>query len=154
MEFKPGSLGPGLPRRALVVSPQHCIVIQPAGMGGSEARLVPAKGLLHLPGVRQKKGCRKVEYFHLVFDRHEIILSEGVWAESFFPGPVALGTLRRDVAIEVAEILGIDVDTPNLDRYTDLHLLSMSDAKELINVTTPTHLAENFSHRHSPAVGF
>ena len=34
--------------------------------------------------------CRRVTYFHLLFERHEVIFSNGVPSESFFPGPQAL----------------------------------------------------------------
>ncbi|SHG73227.1 Hint domain-containing protein [Marivita hallyeonensis] len=96
IEFKPGSLGVGKPNRTLSVSPQHRILItspEPVAGKGASATLVAAKGLLHHRGVRQKRGCKSVEYFHLVFSKHEVIFSEGVATESFFPGRVAMGTL-------------------------------------------------------------
>lgn len=87
IEFKANALGRGLPKRRLVVSPQHRMLVRARGM---EEVLVPAKSLTTQPGVRRMSGRRTVLYCHLVFDRHEIISAEGCWTESFFPGAYAL----------------------------------------------------------------
>jgi len=29
--------------------------------------------------------CGEIEYFHILFDRHELVQSEGTWSESFYP---------------------------------------------------------------------
>ncbi len=107
IEFKPGSLGPGLPKRTLCVSPQHRVLItstDPEIGQSAVGQLVAAKGLLHHRGVRQKKGCNAVEYFHMIFDRHEVIFSEGVATESFYPGPVAIGALDHAAKSELTSI--------------------------------------------------
>ena len=101
--FKPNSLGPGRPSRVLCVSPQHRMLL--ADEAGQEL-LVPAKSLTDRKGVRVMRGKRQVTYFHLVFDRHEIILSEGTPTESFFPGPVALSSIPPEVRDEILEIFG------------------------------------------------
>ena len=99
--FKPGSLGRGTPRTDLIVSPQHRIVLRDADGSGAEV-LLPAKAFLGQPGVRQLAGKRQVQYFALLLDRHQILIANGAWVESFRPGPVALAGLseaqRRDVA--------------------------------------------------------
>ena len=100
IEFKPGSLGHNLPIATLCVSPQHRILITLE----AEEKLVAAKGFLHLKGVRIKKGCRSVDYYHLIFDRHEIVYSEGVATESFLPGPVAMSALEEVVQEELRGI--------------------------------------------------
>ncbi len=107
IEFKPGSLGPELPRRTLCVSPQHRILITSAAPNTAQStvgQLVAAKGLLHHRGIRQKNGCKAVEYFHLVFERHEVIYSEGVATESFYPGPAAVGTMDKAARRELLSI--------------------------------------------------
>ena len=96
MAFRAGCLGRGLPRRPLVLSPQHRLLIAapelaPAA-GGMEA-LAPAVGLTGLPGVRRMRGKRQVVYIALMLERHEVIEAEGVAVESFYPGPVGLATL-------------------------------------------------------------
>ncbi|MEO0918657.1 MAG: Hint domain-containing protein, partial [Pseudomonadota bacterium] len=108
IEIKPGSLGGGLPLRTLCVSPQHRILLANLATRqafGTGEWLVPAKALTRLPGIRQKTGCRRVTYFHLVFDQHEIIVSEGAMTESLYPGPMATSSLDRDCQKELREIL-------------------------------------------------
>ncbi len=107
IEIKPGSLGNGLPRRTLCVSPQHRILLANLATRqafGTGEWLVPAKALTQLPGIRQKTGCRKVTYVHLIFDQHEIIFSEGAMTESLFPGPMAIQSLDSDCQNELLEI--------------------------------------------------
>ncbi len=107
IEIKAGSLGDGLPRRTLCVSPQHRILIANTATReafGNGEWLVPAKALTHLKGIRQKMGCRTVAYFHLVFDQHEVIFSEGAKTESMFPGPMATQSLSKDCQSELFKI--------------------------------------------------
>jgi len=104
--FEPDSLGPGRPTRRLCVSPQHRMLV--ADASGNKV-LVPAKSLTALKGVRVMKGKRKVTYFHLVFDRHEIIMSNGILTESFFPGPMALAYIPKSARDEICELFGMDV---------------------------------------------
>ena len=77
--------------RPLVVSPQHGVLLSHDG----EEILVRAKHLAGLAGgaARVMAGCRRVSYCHLLFERHEVIYSDGMPSESFFPGPGALGGL-------------------------------------------------------------
>lgn len=131
--FKPNSLGPGRPRRALCVSPQHRILL--ADAAGQEL-LVPAKSLTGRKGVRVMKGKRHVTYFHLVFDRHEIILSEGTPTESFFPGPVALSSIPQEARDEILGIFGSQA-RPSVDRLA-------APAAPICRVGTARKLADTF----------
>jgi hypothetical protein len=82
-----GSLGRGLPRRDLNVSPQHRMLVDgPRAelLFGEAEVLVAATHLTGLAGVEQALP-RGVTYFHLLFDRHEIICAEGSWTESYQP---------------------------------------------------------------------
>ena len=107
--FEPSSLGGGRPNRRLCVSPQHRVLVtDPEG----HESLVPAKSLIDCRGVRVMRGKRRITYFHLVFDRHEIILSDGVFTESFFPGPMALSAISQSARAEVTEIFGLDTGEP------------------------------------------
>jgi hypothetical protein len=92
IEFKPDALGFGVPRKRLVVSPQHRMLVQnPEG----DQVLVPAKALTEREGIRVMKGCRKVSYVHLVFARHEIVKAHGCWSESFYPGTYVTSRIKR-----------------------------------------------------------
>ncbi|MGI3776711.1 MAG: Hint domain-containing protein [Janthinobacterium lividum] len=68
------ALGPGLPRRDLVLSPEHALLL-----GGV---LVPVRVLADGAAVAQESPER-VTYFHVELDRHGVILAEGLPAESY-----------------------------------------------------------------------
>ncbi|MEL6999058.1 MAG: Hint domain-containing protein, partial [Pseudomonadota bacterium] len=98
IEIKSGSLGPGLPRQTLVVSPQHRVLLQGTAvetMFGAREVLALAKGLTGLDHIRAMSGKRDVTYYSLLCERHEVILANGAWSESFYVGPTALSMLHR-----------------------------------------------------------
>lgn len=96
IEIKQGALGAGLPIRRLVVSPQHQILVSTPGQ---PQVFVPAKALAaYHRGIRVMKGRRQVCYHHLVFEKPEIVRAEGVWSESFRPGPWMTSTLAPGLA--------------------------------------------------------
>ena len=76
----------------LILSPQHRVLISTTE---GEA-IVPAKALLRQRGVRLMKGRRKVTYVTLLTRQHQIIAANGVWVETFYPGPIALGYLSPE----------------------------------------------------------
>ncbi|MGR3433350.1 MAG: Hint domain-containing protein, partial [Shimia sp.] len=89
-----GALGGGRPLRDLTVSPQHRMLWTGALAElhtGEREVLIPAHHLCALPGV-SRGGTRPVTYVHVMCARHEVILSEGLWSESFQPAaPVVEG---------------------------------------------------------------
>lgn len=98
-----GALGAGSPARNLVVSPQHRVLVTGARselMTGEVEVLVPALHLIGHGGTR-RMAPSPVSYFHLLFDAHEIVRSDGAWSESFQPGGDALDSMdslqRREV---------------------------------------------------------
>ena len=91
--FGPHALGENQPNWPLAVSPNHRILLTKAWLRGPvepDGVLVPAKALLDLPGVRQMRGKREVTYFHILLSRHGILFANGMAAESFYPGVMAL----------------------------------------------------------------
>jgi hypothetical protein len=100
-----GAIGPGCPRRSVMLSRQHRILIRSMALlracGDGEA-LAPAVGLLDLPGVRLRDGLDGVSYYHILLDRHEIVCANGLWAETLFLGPQARRTLSPADLAEIA----------------------------------------------------
>lgn len=99
-----GSLGADLPRRNLRVSPQHRMLISSRiteRMFGQQEVLVAANKLCVLPGIYVDEDVPDVEYFHILFDKHEIIYAEGSATESLYPGPQALKSLTEAARAEV-----------------------------------------------------
>jgi hypothetical protein len=93
-----GALGCGLPRRDLVVSRQHRVLVSSkiAGrMFGEHDVLIAAIKLTDLPGIFVDDAMTEVSYFHVMFDAHQIVLSEGAATESLFTGPQALKAVPR-----------------------------------------------------------
>ena len=99
-----GALGEGLPARDLCVSPQHRVLVSGArlrlALSLAEA-LVPARHLVNGRTILREAGDLPVSYHHLLFDRHEVIYSEGVPTESFHPGRWGLGVLAEEARAEV-----------------------------------------------------
>ncbi len=75
IRFRTGSLGGGLPRRDLLVSPEHAMFL-----GGI---LIPARCLVNGSSVVQERKLDRVEYFHVELDSHDVLLVEGAPSESF-----------------------------------------------------------------------
>lgn len=91
-----GAFGDGLPRRPLLVSPQHHILVDgwiAQLVTGKDGVLVPAQGLVDGKDIRRILPREGVEYFHILLPRHEVILTEGLPTESFYPGAYALAGL-------------------------------------------------------------
>lgn len=101
IRIRPGALGPGVPVRELIVSPQHRIALPQQ----APEYIIAARHLLSWPGVSARPSCRLAQYCHLVFDRHELVLANGAWAEtllvtaysqSLSPLPPALRHLSQE----------------------------------------------------------
>ena len=100
----PGALGQGLPKRALRVSRQHRMLVAsgPArNLTGHAAVLVAACKLVGLPGITLDTGAREVVWFHLLFDRHQVIWAEGAPSESLLIGEMAQQFLTRSQRAEI-----------------------------------------------------
>jgi hypothetical protein len=118
-----GAFGNGLPTRDVSFSPQHRVVIRSAiaeRMFGSAEVLVSIKQMIGVNGIDVDGEARKVEYFHLMFEDHQILQVEGIEAESLYPGPQAISFLSQDQLAELRAIF------PNFDELceTDLAVAS------------------------------
>ncbi|PYG33079.1 hemolysin type calcium-binding protein [Pelagimonas varians] len=94
-----GALGNGLPERDLVVSPQHRVVMTGYSIQllfGEDEVLVAATHLVGRPGITRECPEAGVTYVHFMFDRHELVSSDGSWTESFQPGDLSLASLDMD----------------------------------------------------------
>ncbi len=92
--LEPGSLGPGLPDRTLVLSPQHRVLLSGARCElytGEAEVLAPVLHLVGALGVRWS--LEPVTYVHIMFDRHQIVRTHGIWSESFQPGAGAMQSM-------------------------------------------------------------
>ena len=74
---------------------------------GEEEVLVAAVHLVNADTIHRAPR-RHVDYHHLMFDRHEVILAEGIPTESFYPGDYILqdDDLRDEVMDLFPEMIG------------------------------------------------
>ncbi|MEH6750685.1 MAG: Hint domain-containing protein [Paracoccaceae bacterium] len=92
--------------RDLMVSPQHRMFLngwQAEVLVGEHEVLAAAKHLVNDSTVRRVEGG-EVEYFHILFDTHEIIFAEGCPSESFHPGVVGWGALAEESRQEIVTL--------------------------------------------------
>ncbi|WP_300057971.1 Hint domain-containing protein [uncultured Roseobacter sp.] len=91
--IRAGALGGGLPITDMRLSPGHrALVSNDKTLHHFDERevLVAARDLLGRPGV-EIAPVPWTTYIHIMFEQHEIILSNGTWTESFEPGDESLG---------------------------------------------------------------
>ena len=101
IRIKRNALGPNTPERHLVVAPKHRILL--AGhtiqqQFGVPEILVAAQDLMGMPGIKRVRP-ENLAHIYFMFDRHEVVLSDGVWSESYQPdGPTVLALNPRQRA--------------------------------------------------------
>ncbi|KPA20260.1 hypothetical protein shim_32490 [Shimia sp. SK013] len=99
-----GAMGKGQPSRDLYVSPNHRIWMRDASfemLFDSREVLIPAMQLVGWNGITQVSYVPKPEYFHFLFDQHQIVLSDGLLTESFHPGEVTLDQFQHEARDEL-----------------------------------------------------
>lgn len=98
----------------LLLSPQHRVLVRDSLaelLFGEDEVLVAARDLLNDRSVTRRCGGT-VCYVHLMFDRHQVIYSEGLPTESFLPGPQTTSLFDQPVVDEICSIF------PELDPTT------------------------------------
>ena len=118
--FSTGAIGNTEP---LLVSPNHRMLITgwPSQLFcGEDEMLVAAKHLVN-GGTIRTEPQGSIDYLHLLFDRHQIITSHGVWSESFYPGALNAAADRataRELARLFPDLRRRAADCPTLVRPT------------------------------------
>lgn len=90
----------------LQVSPQHRMLISGwrcEMFCGADEVLVAAKHLINDQSIRPQSGGT-VDYIHILFDDHQIVVAEGIGSESFHPGSVGLSALEQEARAEVLSL--------------------------------------------------
>lgn len=102
-----GSLGHDCPRRDLLVSPRHGLLVKSAiasDLTGRSEILLPAEKLIGLPGIDWARDVDRVTYLHLLFDSHEIVFAEDAPTESLLPRPHMLGVFGSEAEAELRRL--------------------------------------------------
>ena len=90
-------------QRELMVSPQHRMLLtgwRAELFFGECEVLATAKSLVNDRDIVRVEGGF-VDYFHILFDTHEIIFAEGALSESFHPGAMGAQALSQDAHDEI-----------------------------------------------------
>ncbi|WP_050931897.1 Hint domain-containing protein [Aestuariivita boseongensis] len=90
-----GAFGVDNPKRALILSPNHRILLADhltECLFASEKVLCAIKHLIDGTRIRSITPKEGVEYFHILLESHEVLNSENLWSESLF-----LGDLSREM---------------------------------------------------------
>ncbi|WP_371225202.1 Hint domain-containing protein [Roseovarius sp. 2305UL8-3] len=99
---------------ALMLSPLHRVLIRDSLaelLFGEGEVLVAARDLVNETSVRPMPGG-KVIYVHILFDRHQVVFSEGLETESFLPGPQTARSFEADIVREICSLFPeIDPET-------------------------------------------
>lgn len=88
----------------LAVSPQHRLHLsgwRAQLYAGEDEVLVKAIHLVRAGLLSQDQSGAAVTYHHLLFSRHQIICAEGLWSESYYPGPTTLAGYDPEVQAEL-----------------------------------------------------
>lgn len=104
IRIRAGALSSQLPETDLIVSRQHRVLIRSDianRIFGCQEVLVPAVRLLGLDGIEVADDIKDVSYWHMLFERHEVIWSNGAPTESLFTGPEALKSVDPEAREEI-----------------------------------------------------
>ena len=115
-----GSLGQGLPERDMMVSPNHRLLVandRTALYFDEHEVLVAAKHLAAGKGIHSVDAAG-ASYIHFMCDRHEVVLSNGAWTESFQPGDMTLKGMGNAQRLEIYDIFPDLKTESGLENYT------------------------------------
>lgn len=99
--FRKGAIGN---RRDLLLSPSHRVVLQgwqSEVLFGNAELLAAAQSLVNDQTIIRQETDEYVEYFHILFDKHEIVFSEGAATESFHPSVAGTGAMAQETRAEI-----------------------------------------------------
>lgn len=114
IRIQAGALGDAKPSQDLVVSQQHCVLLEDWRcelLFGEDEVLAPAMALLNDSSIQVDHSDNAVTYYHFMFDTHEIVYSNGVETESFHPafaGVAALDDAKREELFKLFPELEFD----------------------------------------------
>jgi len=92
--------------RTLIVSPSHRILLNGMKISvlfGDNEVIASAKHLINGSTITRQESP-EIEYFHMLFDVHELVYAEGIRTESFHLGLQEWGTLAKESQTEILSI--------------------------------------------------
>lgn len=103
--IRQGSLGKGLPERDMMVSPNHRILVanERTALRFADREVLVAAKHLTSQGVHTVQSSGTT-YIHFMCDRHEVVLADGIWTESFQPDDHSLKGIGNAQRLEILEL--------------------------------------------------
>ena len=102
-----GALGEGIPHCDLILSPNHRVLLRDwraEYLFGESEVLVAIKTLVNDSNILWAENPVGVTYYHILLGTHEVLLANGVSAESLLPGPMAFQSMDHDTRQEIMDI--------------------------------------------------
>lgn len=99
VRLRADALGMGTPDEDLIVSPQHRMLVTGAAareLFNADEVLVAAKDLVNDRSIVIDRTQREINYIHLLFDSHQVIMANGLETESFHPEVADLDEIAGD----------------------------------------------------------
>lgn len=109
-----GALGKRTPEHDLVLSANHHILLRSPQVAlhfAQEEVFAPVRAIATEAELDFLSGAGRHRLCQLIFARHEVVLAEGVWMESFHATETTLATLTREDAARVRSQIGNEVET-------------------------------------------
>lgn len=100
VRIRKDALAENVPHRDLLLSPDHCLFI--------DDRLIPVKLLINDATIVQEVTEEPFEYFHIELDRHEVVLAEGAFTETY----IDLGNRQMFTAPNVFQLMPDSMPAP------------------------------------------
>lgn len=147
IRIRANALGAGLPKRDLLVSPQHRILVRSRiaqRMFNADEILVAAKHLLELDGVEVAMDLDSFTYVHFLCHDHQIVFAEGAPSESLYLGQEAFKAMTPAAMQELAQIF------PELSE--DLDQFSYEAARPLVSGKKARTLASRHRKNTKPVL--
>jgi Hint domain len=103
--IRQGSLGKGLPERDMMLSPNHRVLVanERSTLRYIDREVLVAAKHLTSQGVHTVQSSGTT-YVHFMCDRHEIVLADGIWTESFQPDDQSLKGIGNAQRLEIFEL--------------------------------------------------
>lgn len=96
-------------------SPNHRVLYRSPDVAllfGEEEVLVKVRDLVNGTTIRPRMDGQAVTYVHLLFDRHEIVMANGLPSESYHPGQETLDSFDIDTRDEILRLMpGLEDET-------------------------------------------
>ncbi len=140
VRFLAGALGSDAPAGDLWLSPDHRVLLKgpvARDLFGSSEVLVAARDLVNDRDIRIDRKCREVEYIHLMLERHEILMANGIAVESFHPADAALDRISPEQRAELYARMPCLREDPSLYGAHARRALSRSEAALMTHALGP-----------------